>query len=88
MHDLDNASDGASVGYYEEASTFALISIARSLETLARMAVATHGVCVDCHHNWTNHYDRPDLGGCHAIIIAATGQPRTCPCTEPRPAAG
>ncbi len=85
MSTLSDAQTAANYGSYDEASAIALVSIAQSLQTLARLAVANYGVCVDCHHLWTSHYDRPDLGGCHATIVSL-GQARTCPCTEPRQA--
>ena len=82
MIDLNEARSAINCGLNDEASAVSLLSIAESLQTLVKLAVATHGVCVDCHHPWTSHYDRPDLGGCHATL----GNGKSCVCTEPRQA--
>ena len=72
MPDLSDATSAINHGCYDEASAVALVSIAQSLETLAKHTNARYGTCIDCHHPWDVHHTG---GGCYR-----------CQCTEPRPA--
>lgn len=82
MTDLNYAHNAAMNGCYDEAAAVALVSIAQSLATLTRLAVATHGVCVDCNHPWTRH----STNGCKVNVASLGSNRLICSCTEPRPA--
>lgn len=80
---LGRAKDALAAGHSDEAVAAALISIGQSLASLQAVAVARHGVCVDCGHPWKVH-ERTSPDGCQATVITH-GKAVCCPCTEPRP---